>query len=140
MTGQARLQHLLYAPQYHHIVGEGFPLPHSCLPLEAIPLLGEMSVRTKGFASPLKEKGDRLRWMRCFTPAPKNKTPRSCTSTTVGFFFLCLSCYTRQGIYPRYACGMYVCLAPTACLDFTYRRHPLFHNVFIKKATPDTCM
>ncbi len=28
----------------------------SCLPLEAIPLLGEMSARTKGFASPLKEK------------------------------------------------------------------------------------
>ena len=35
---------------------QGHRLPHSCLPLWVIPLLGEMSARTKGFASPPKEK------------------------------------------------------------------------------------
>ena len=69
------LQHLLYALPHRPSflpspLGKDTTCPTPCRPLEAIPLLGEMSVRTKGFASPLKEKGDRLRWMRCFKIPP----------------------------------------------------------------------
>ena len=45
--------------------------PTPCLPLWAIPLLGEMSARTKGFASPLKERwATQVARMRCFNPRP----------------------------------------------------------------------